>query len=310
MIHNYFHKKVFITGHRGLVGSAIHRMLRWRGHENIVFAPHSEVDLANEAQARWFFSVHRPEYVFHCAAWVGGIMAHTNYSTDAILQNCTIQNNVISLAAEYGVEKLLFLGSACAYPKRAAVPIAESELLTGPLEESNKGYALCKILGHELCKAFRRERGCNFISCIPTNLYGLNDNYDPEKSHVIPGMLHKFHWAKLKNEEVKLWGSGKPVREFLWADDLADACHLLMENYDQEGPVNIGSGEHMELRDLAIHIANAVGYSGSIRWDTSKPDGTPARFLNNSIIKSLGWLPDVSLKTGLPMAYRDFLSRQ
>lgn len=303
-------KKIFITGHRGLVGSAINRLLKQYGHENIVVAPHSEIDLANETQARWFFSVHRPAYVFHCAAWVGGIMAHTHYSTDAILQNSAIQNNVISLSAEYGVEKLLFLGSACAYPRRAAVPISESEMLTGPLEESNKGYALCKILGHELCKAFRREQGCNFISCIPTNLYGLNDNYDPFKSHVIPGMIHKFHWAKLKQEDVTLWGSGKPVREFLWADDLASACLWLMNGYDGEEPVNLGSGEYCDLRNLALLIAQVTDFRGSIRWDESKPDGTPIRFLDNSKIRRMGWAPKVLLAEGLPMAYRDFLSRQ
>jgi len=303
-------KKVFITGHRGLVGSAIHRLLRSRGHENIVVAPHSEIDLADDTHARYFFSVHRPAYVFHCAAWVGGIMAHTHYSTDAILQNSAIQNNVISLSAEYGVEKLLFLGSACAYPKRAAVPIVESELLTGPLEESNKGYALCKILGHELCKAYRREQGCNFISCIPTNLYGLNDNYDPLKSHVIPGMIHKLHWAKLRGEDVTLWGTGNPVREFLWSDDLAAACLWLMNGYNGEEPINLGSGEWCELGILAIKIAAAVGFTGKINWDRTKPDGTPIRFLDNSKIRQMGWAPKTLLADGLPIAYRDFLSRQ
>jgi GDP-L-fucose synthase len=304
------HKKIFVTGHRGLVGSAILRLLQQTGHNNIVVAPHSEIDLANEAHTRYFFSVHRPAYVFHCAAWVGGIMAHTNFSTDAIIQNSAIQNNVISVAAHYGVEKLLFLGSACAYPKRAAVPIVESELLTGPLEESNKGYALCKILGHELCRAFRREQGCNFISCIPTNLYGLNDNYDPHKSHVIPGMIHKFHWAKLKQEDVVLWGTGNPVREFLWSDDLASACLWLMNGYDGEEPINLGSGEWCELGILALKIAAAVGFTRNIKWDTSKPDGTPVRFLDSSKIRQLGWSPKTLLSEGLPVAYRDFLSRQ
>ncbi len=303
-------KKIFITGHRGLVGSAIHRFLDRRGYYNVVFAPHSEVDLADSTQARWFFSVHRPDYVFHCAAWVGGIMAHTNHSTEAILQNSAIQNNVISLSAEYGVDKLLFLGSACAYPRRAVVPIPESELLTGPLEESNKGYALCKILGHELCKSFRRERGCNFISCIPTNLYGLNDNYDSENSHVIPGMIRKFHWAKLKNEDVTLWGSGNPVREFLWSDDLASACVWLMNSYDGEEPTNLGSGEYCNLKELASLIAEAASFRGNIRWDISKPDGTPVRFLDSSKIRDLGWSPKTFLETGLPVAYKDFLSRQ
>jgi GDP-L-fucose synthase len=303
-------KKVFITGHQGLVGSALHRLLRQCGYDNIVVASHAEVDLSNESQTRRFFGDHRPAYVFHCAAWVGGIMAHTSCSTEAILQNSAIQNNVLSLAATYGVEKLLFLGSACAYPKRAAVPITESELLTGPLEESNKGYALCKILGHELCKAFRNEKGCNFISCIPTNLYGVNDNYDPYKSHVIPGMIHKFHQAKLKQEDVTLWGSGKPVREFLWSADLASACFRLMNDYDGEDPVNVGSGEYCDLANLASVIAWVTDFRGKIRWDESKPDGTPIRFLDNSKIRKLGWTPKMLLEDGLPVAYRDFLSRQ
>jgi Nucleoside-diphosphate-sugar epimerases len=303
-------KKVFVTGHRGLVGSAIMRQLLCERFRNIVTAPHSEIDLTDETQARWFFSVHRPAYVFHCAAWVGGIMAHTKHTAQAILNNTAIQNNVLSLSAEYGVEKLLFLGSACAYPRLASCPLREEYLGTGPLEESNKGYALCKILGHELCKAFRREQGCNFISCIPTNLYGLNDNYHPENSHVIPGMIHKFHWAKLKNEEVTLWGSGNPVREFLWAGDLAEACMYLMKWYDGDEPLNVGSGEHSDLMTLALKVADAVGYTGCIRWDASKPDGTPIRFLDNSKINSLGWRPKISLASGLPHAYRDFLSRQ
>jgi GDP-L-fucose synthase len=309
---NLRHKKIFVTGHRGLVGSAILRNIQRTGGKeaHVVTADHSEVDLADETQARWFFSVHRPAYVFHCAAWVGGIMAHTTEPTKAILQNTAIQNNVLSLAAEYGVEKLLFLGSACAYPRRACVPIQESEMLTGPLEESNKGYALCKILGHELCKSFRREYGCNFISCIPTNLYGLNDNYNPFKSHVIPGMIHKFHWAKLKGEDVTLWGSGKPVREFLWADDLAGACMWLMNTYDGEEPINIGSGEYCDLHKLASLIAWATDFRGSIRWDESKPDGTPVRYLDSSKIRSMGWTPKMPLATGLTLAYRDFLSRQ
>lgn len=307
-------KKCFVTGHRGLVGSAIHRLLGRRTYNewshNLVTASRYEVDLSDPVACRWFFSVHRPAYVFHCAAWVGGIMAHTNHSTQAIIQNTAIQNNVISCAAEYECEKLLFLGSACAYPRRAAVPIAVSELLTGPLEESNKGYALCKILGHELCKSYRREKGCNFISCIPTNLYGLNDNYNPENSHVIPGMIHKFHWAKLKGEDVTLWGSGIPVREFLWSDDLATACVLLMNTYDGEEPVNLGSGEYCNLRVLASKIAWATDFRGSIRWDVAKPSGTPVRYLDNTEIRKMGWTPRVMLDEGLPLAYKDFLSRQ
>jgi len=300
-------KKIFVTGHGGLVGSALCRLLQGR---YVVTAPRSEVDLTDPVATRWFFSVHRPAYVFHCAAWVGGIMAHTNASSQAIIKNSAIQNNVIGFAAEYGVEKLLFLGSACAYPVQAAVPISESDLLTGPLEESNKGYALCKILGHELCSAFHREKGCNFISAVPTNLYGLNDNYDPDNSHVIPGMIHRFHTAKtLQRSDVTLWGSGNVIREFLWADDLARACVLLMEQYDDSSIINVGSGEYLGLHQLASLIAEVVDYGGDIYWDKSKPDGTPIRFLDNKKIFGLGWSPEVRLREGLALAYRDYLSR-
>jgi len=302
-------KKIFVTGHRGLVGSAILRLLNSRGN-NVVTAGHSEVDLTDPIAVRWFFSVHRPAYVFHCAAWVGGIMAHKTGSSQAIINNTAIQNNVIGMAAEYGVEKLLFLGSACAYPKLARAPIMENELLTGPLEESNKGYALCKLLGHELCDSFRREKGHNFISAVPTNLYGLNDNYHPEKSHVIPGMIYRLHKAKTENRTATLWGSGKAVREFLWADDLAAACLKLMEVHNAPGVVNVGSGEHFTLRELSYLVAQAVDFHGDIYWDTSKPDGTPIRFLDNEKIFSLGWKPKVNIQNGLDRAYKDFLARQ
>ena len=307
--------KIFVTGHRGLVGSAVLRRLHSKGimrdrPYNVVTATHSEVDLTDPIATKLFFIEHRPKYIIHCAAWVGGIMAHTNASSQAIIKNAAIQNNVIGMAAEFGVEKLLFLGSACAYPKLAPVPIVESSLGTGPLEESNKGYALCKMMGHELCNAFRREKGCNFISAVPTNLYGLNDNYHPQHSHVIPGMIHKFHWAKMEKREVTLWGTGKCVREFLWADDMASACLTLMDKYDEAGIVNLGSDEYGTLKDLAVLVAEAVGYEGNINWDTSKPDGTPVRYMDNSKIRSLGWEPHTGLRVGLKLAYKDFLSRQ
>jgi len=303
-------KKIYVTGHRGLVGSAILRYLRQHEFNNIVFADHKDLDLTDPVQTRLFFMEHRPAYVFHCAAWVGGIMAHTNHSTDAIIKNCAIQNNVMESAADNGVEKLLFLSSACAYPKHATVPLVESSLLTSSLEESNKGYALCKIMGIELCNAFRRERGLNFISAMPTNLYGIGDSYDLQNSHVIPGMMHRIHLAKIKREPtVTLWGSGKCSREFLWSDDMARACVTLMEKHDNSDLVNLGSGESLALRDLASLIAEAVGYTGEIVWDTSKPDGTPVRYLDNSRIRALGWVPKVTLRDGLPIAYNDFLKR-
>ncbi len=303
-------KKVFITGHKGLVGSAIHRHLEKQGFFNIVTADRKEVDLRDPVATRWFFSVHRPAYVFHCAAWVGGIMAHTNHSTDAILANLAIQNNVISLANVYGTEKLLFLGSACAYPRLAPCPISESALNTGPLEPSNSGYALCKILGIELCQAYRREFGKNFISAMPTNIYGLNDSYDPENSHVIPGMIHRIHNAKkVGAKSVTLWGSGNPIREFIFSDDMARACVDLMDKYDSGDLVNIGTGRGIRLFELAECIATVVGFEGEIIWDESKPDGTPRRFLDISRLQSIGWGSRMSLADGLKLAYEDFLKR-
>lgn len=238
-------------------------------------------------------------------------MAHTNHSTDAILANLAIQNNVISLAHVYGAEKLLFLGSACAYPKDAACPVLENALGTGRLEPSNAGYALCKILGTELCNSFRREHGKNFITAIPTNVYGLNDNYHFENSHVLPGMIQKIHSAKIhKWPEVVLWGTGNPLRDFVWSDDLAEACLLLMHQHNSAAPVNVGTGTGVRLRYLAGIVAQVVGYGGHINWDLSKPDGTPVRFLDVSKLSSLGWSPRTPLVVGIEKAYQDFCSRQ
>lgn len=303
-------KKVFVTGHQGLVGSAVCRHLELSGfpRQNIVTATHSQIDLTDPVATKWFFSAYRPDYVIHCAAWVGGIMAHVNGSTRSILDNSRIQANVISCAADYKVEKLLFLGSACAYPKRATTPIQESDLGTGPLEPTNKGYALCKMLGIELCQAFNREAGHNFICAMPTNLYGLNDNYDPDKSHVIPGLIYRLHHAKISGAaSVTLWGTGHAVREFLFADDLARACIVLMNQYSGREIVNIGSGHSVTIESLAGFVSEVVGYKGGIVWDASKPDGTPFRFLDGSKLAALGWKPHTPLYDGLEATYKDFL---
>lgn len=304
-------KKILVTGHNGLVGSAIVRLLRSEGYERIITVPRSVADLSEPAAAKWVFSSYLPDYVFHCAAWVGGIGAHTSHSTQAILANSAIQNNVISCAAEYAVEKLLFLSSACAYPKHAEIPIREEYMMTGPLEPSNAGYALCKILGHELCKAYRKEKGCNFICAVPTNLYGLNDNYDPMNSHVLPGMIRKIHCARtLRGAAVTLWGTGTPIREFLWAGDLARAAMVLMQYYDSPDLINVGTSDGIDLGTLAGLIAEVIGFRGQIIWDSTKPDGTPVRVLNNAKMFNLGWKPQVQLKAGIAEAYQDFLTNE
>ena len=301
--------KIFVTGHRGLVGSAIVRTLREKGFNNIVVARRSEIDLLDPVAVKWYFSSHLPEYVFHCAAKVGGIVANRDNPVEFIVENLTIQNNIFTNAFEYHTKKLLFLGSACAYPKFALNPITERMLLTGPLEPTNEGYALSKIIGIKLCQAFRKQYGCNFISAMPTNLYGEGDNYDLENSHVLPGMLRRIHEAKVAGKStVALWGTGWPKREFLFSDDLAEACILLMEKYDESELVNIGHGERTELQELARKIADVVGYTGSILWDHTKPDGTPDRFLSSAKIFNLGWKPRVSLKDGLKIVYKDFIS--
>jgi len=299
--------RIFVAGHRGLVGSALCRVLRARGFTNLITASREEVDLSNPVAVKWFFSSLGPEYVFLSAAKVGGIVANSTYPVEFMTENLKIQLNVLENAKERGVKKLLFLGSACAYPKLAEVPIKEASLLTGALEPSNECYAIAKIAGIKLCDAYRKEFGCDFISAMPTNLYGIGDHYDLDNSHVIPGMIRRLHEAASRvGQPATLWGSGRPTREFLFADDLAEACLVLMESYSEAGPINVGYGATTSLRNLAAYVARTVGFSGDIFWDESKPDGTPDRRMDNSRIHSLGWAARTSLPVGLGFAYQDF----
>lgn len=299
--------KIFVAGHRGLVGSAICRELARAGYDRILVASRDRCDLRNQAQVEKFFSMARPDYVFLCAAKVGGIVANRDNPVDFLLENLQIQNNVISSAAECGVKKLLFLGSACAYPKFAVNPIREGYLLTGAMEPTNEGYALAKIAGIRLCQAYKKQHGRDFIAAMPTNLYGPGDHYDLENSHVMPGMIRRIFEAK---DKVVLWGSGNPTREFLFADDLARACIHLMEGYSGVELVNIGGGAVVALRDLAEKLAKEIGFSGTIEWDRTKPDGTPHRYLDNSRITAMGWKPKVSLDEGIHATVNDFILRQ
>lgn len=299
-----------MAGHRGLVGNAITLRLHQAGFCNVFTARRDQVDLLQQDEVDGWFRYCKPEYVFLAAAKVGGIVAHTEKPLSFLFENLRIQENVMNSAFQVGVKKLLFLGSACAYPKHAPTPIQEEYLLTGELEPTNKGYALAKIVGHEMCKAFRAQFGCDFISCIPTNLYGIGDNYNLNTSHVLPGMLHRMHNAvRGCNREVTLWGTGRPTREFLFNFDLAEACIFLMEHYESYEPINVGTGVSISLAELALKIAKRVGFGGKIEWDHSKPDGTPHRRLDCSKIFDLGWKPTTSLDDGIQQAYDDFLLR-
>lgn len=301
---------IYVAGHRGLVGNAIMLRLHQAGYTNVVSARHDQVDLLQQDDVDKFFRYYRPEYVFLAAAKVGGICAHVEKPASFLFENLRIQENVINSAFQTGVKKLLFLGSACAYPKHAPTPIREEYLMTGELEPTNRGYVLAKIAGHEMCKAFRAQFGCDFISCIPTNLYGVGDNYNLGTSHVLPGMLHRMHNAKKGgNREVTLWGTGKPTREFLFNFDLAEACIFLMQHYGGAEPINVGTGVSISLAELSLKIAKRVGFGGKIEWDHSKPDGTPHRRLDCSKIFDLGWKPTTSLDDGIQQAYDDFLCR-
>lgn len=300
--------KIYVAGHRGLVGSAIVRNLEAKGYKNIICRTHRELDLTNQEEVRRFFEEEKPEYVFLAAAKVGGIHANNTYPADFIYDNLMIQNNVIKAAHDFDVKKLLFLGSTCIYPKMAPQPIKEEYLLTGSLEETNEAYAVAKIAGLEMCKFYKRQYGDNFISCMPTNLYGPNDNFDLKNSHVLPALIRKFHEAKVNNSEVvEVWGTGTPLREFLYVDDMADACVFLMEHYDGEQHVNIGTGEEVSIRELAETVKEVVGFEGELVFNTDMPDGTPRKLTTVDKLHGLGWKHKVSLNEGIKLAYNWFL---
>ena len=300
--------KIYVAGHRGLVGSAIVRNLEAKGYTNIIYRTHKELDLTNQADVQAFFKEEQPEYVILAAAKVGGIHANNTYPADFIYDNLMIQNNVIKAAHDYKVKKLLFLGSTCIYPKMAPQPIREEYLLTGALEETNEAYAVAKIAGLEMCKFFKRQYGDNFISCMPTNLYGPNDNFDLKSSHVLPALIRKFHEAKVNGSDtVEVWGTGTPLREFIYVDDMADACVFLMENYDGEQHVNIGTGEEVSIRQLAETVKEVVGFEGELVFNTDMPDGTPRKLTTVDKLHGLGWKHKVSLNEGIGLAYEWFL---
>ena len=301
-------ESIFVAGHRGLVGGAILRELKAGGYENIITRLHDQLDLRNPADVRRFFEEARPQRVVIAAAKVGGIKANNDYPVEFLLDNLKIQNNLIECSHEFGVKKLLFLGSSCIYPKFAPQPIPESALLTGALEPTNEAYAIAKIAGIKLCQAYAREYGSNFICAMPTNMYGPGDNFDLEKSHVLPALLRKAHEAKQSGaKQVVVWGSGAPRREFLYSGDLARACVFLLENYDSPEIINVGCGEDVTIRELAELICEVVGFGGELVFDSSKPDGTPRKLMDISKIRSLGWRPEVSLRDGIGQVYRWYL---
>lgn len=302
--------KIYVAGHRGMVGSAIYRKLKAEGYNNLLTRTSSELDLRDQQAVSTFFETEKPEYVFLAAAKVGGIVANNTYRADFLYENLSIQNNVIHQSYKNGVKKLMFLGSSCIYPKLAPQPLKEESLLTGLLEETNEPYAIAKIAGIKMCDAYRAQYGCNFISVMPTNLYGYNDNYHPQNSHVLPALIRKFHEAKVNGSaEVTIWGSGSPMREFLFADDLAEACYFLMQHYDDSGFLNIGTGEDLTIKDLALLIKDIIGFEGILTFDSSKPDGTPRKLMDVSRLHALGWKHKIELKEGIQLAYRDFLAK-
>ena len=311
---------IFIAGHGGMVGSAIWRVLQRNGYENLVGRSSKELDLTRQKEVEHFFEAESPEYVVIAAARVGGIAANDRYRAQFIYENLQIESNLIHSAYQYGVKKLLFLGSSCIYPKLAPQPIVEESLLTGPLEPTNEPYAIAKIAGIRMCDAYNRQYGTNFIAAMPTNLYGLGDNYHPENAHVLPAFIRRLHEAKVQNlEKVTCWGSGEPLREFLYCDDLAEACLFLLQNVNsgdiafedgsgtRQAHINVGSGQEVSIRELADMVSREVGYQGRIEWDTSKPDGTPRKLMDSSRLHNLGWKPDTQLEEGIARAYRDFL---
>jgi len=300
--------KIFVAGHNGMVGSAIVRKLKELGYTKIITKSRKELDLINQFQVNQFFHFERPEYVFLAAAKVGGIKANDDFRADFIYENIMIQSNIIKASHDNGVKKILFLGSTCIYPKMSPQPIKEEYLLTGLLEPTNDAYAIAKISGIKMCQSFNKQYGTNYISVMPTNLYGPNDNYDLNNSHVLPAMIRKFHEAKLEGKnEVEIWGTGTPKREFLYVDDLADACHHLMLNYNDSEIVNIGTGEDVTIAELAVGIKNIVGFEGDIYFNTEMPDGTPRKLSDVSKLKEIGWTYKTSLKEGIQKTYTDYV---
>lgn len=300
--------KIYIAGHRGMVGSAIHRKLSGMGFSNILVRTSTELDLRDQQAVADFFGREKPDYVFLAAAKVGGILANNTYRADFLYENLAIQNHVIHQSYVHGIKKLMFLGSSCIYPKFAPQPIREDYLLKGPLESTNEPYAIAKIAGIKLCEAYHDQYGCNFISVMPTNLYGYNDNYHPENAHVLPALIRRFHEAKLgRKPNVTVWGTGTPKREFLFSDDLAEACVFLMENYNTPELINIGTGTDISIKELAYLVKTVVGYDGELMFDSSKPDGTPRKLMDVTKLHNMGWRHTTPLETGIELAYEDFL---
>jgi GDP-L-fucose synthase len=305
------HESIFVAGHRGMVGSAIVRRLERDGYANIITRTRADLDLGDRAAVRAFFESVRPAYVIDAAAKVGGIIANSENPVDFLLQNLVLQNNLVEASADFGVKKFLFLGSSCIYPKFASQPISEDSLLTAPLEPTNEAYAIAKIAGIRLCQAYASQYGKNFLSAMPTNLYGPNDNYDLRTSHVLPALIRKAHEAKVSGAPtLTVWGSGNPKREFMHSDDMADACLFLMKNYDSPEVVNIGFGEDIAIRDVATIVSEAVGFEGELVFDSSKPDGTPRKLLDSNRLFSLGWKPSIHLRQGIRDAYEWFLANR
>ena len=303
--------KIYIAGHRGMVGGAILRNLTAKGFQNIITRTSGQLDLRNQPEVNDFFAAEKPDYVFLAAARVGGIYANSTFRAEFLYDNLMIEANIINAAAKNDAAKLMFLGSSCIYPKMAPQPLKEDYLLTGTLESTNEPYAIAKIAGIKLCEAYRSQYGCNFISVMPTNLYGIGDNYDLKNSHVLPALIRKMHEAKINNaEEVVVWGTGTPKREFLFADDLAEACSFLMGNYNEEQLINIGTGQDQSIADLATLIKDIVGFKGKIVFDSTKPDGTPRKLMDVTKLHNIGWKHTIELKEGIQLAYRDFLQKQ
>jgi GDP-L-fucose synthase len=301
-------QKIYIAGHRGMVGSAILRKLEAEGYTNLLVKTSAELDLRNQQAVADFFAIEKPDYVFLAAAKVGGILANSTYKADFIYENLAIQMNVIHQSYVHGVKKLMFLGSSCIYPKMAPQPLKEEYLLTGLLEPTNEPYAIAKIAGIKMCEAYREQYDCNFISVMPTNLYGYGDNYHPQNSHVLPALIRKFHEAKVNSaSEVTIFGTGSPKREFLFSDDLANACFYLMQNYNETGFINIGTGSDISIKDLALLIQKVIGFEGNLVFDTTKPDGTPRKLMDVSKLHAEGWKHQIELEEGIKLVYQDFL---